>query len=488
MRFSRVINWSIVLCLIAGWARAGSDPGTYHGNKNRDGLYTVPGLTAANVGQTREDTAFYGPVDGNVYPQPLYYLPPGAAHGRIVVATSSNYVYALNSRTGSVIWSISLGPPVPKSALQCGDIDPVGILGTPAIRDETGIVYLDAMVMRPNGPRHLIYALSMADGSFQPGYPINVKRALAARGIAFDPTVENQRSAVIVVDGKLYVPYGGFAGDCGAYHGWVVGVDLTSNQIFGGWSTRAPLGGIWAQSGIAYDGKSMFVATGNTRHTSVWGDGEAVIRLPADLSHSSNPMDYFTPQEWMTLDKDDFDLGSTGPVPLDVPTAAGTQELVLAMGKDDNAYLLDRNNLGGIGQALVTTKVSFGSIITAPAIYPVGDSLYAAFHATWSNGGGVSAIKITAGSPPGLETAWQANVDGLGSPIVTTSDGSSDPIVWAVGGGKGDEKLHAFSGTTGGALYSSAPLAKMHPFQTILAAEQRLYIATDNRIYAFSLP
>ena len=48
-----------------------------------------------------------------------------------------------------------------------------------------------------------------------------------------------------------------------------------------------------------------------------------------------------------TLDSFDLDLGSSGPLLVDVPGATPSH-LVVALGKDRNAYLVNRDNLGGI--------------------------------------------------------------------------------------------------------------------------------------------
>jgi hypothetical protein len=104
-----------------------------------------------------------------------------------------------------------------------------------------------------------------------------------------------------MVDGMLYVPFGGHFGDCGDYHGWVVGVSLSDRGKVISWSTRARGGGIWAPGGISAVGHSLFVATGNTFGASSWSDGEAVFRLAPDLHRSSDKRDYFALPDWRAL-------------------------------------------------------------------------------------------------------------------------------------------------------------------------------------------
>jgi hypothetical protein len=144
----------------------------------------------------------------------------------------------------------------------------------------------------------------------------------------------------------VYVPFGGHFGDCGHYHGFIFGISIKDPGAVESWATRARGGGIWATGGISTDGKSLFFATGNTFDSKEWGDGEAVFRLAPDLHRSETSQDFFAAANWRELDWKDADLGGTNPVLLDVPGLDGAQALVLALGKDGRAYLLNRYDLG----------------------------------------------------------------------------------------------------------------------------------------------
>ena len=72
-----------------------------------------------------------------------------------------------------------------------------------------------------------------------------------------------------------------------------------------------------------------------------------MIRFQPGPIFSGNPSDYWAPTNWLQLDDGDQDLGGSGPLLVDVPGATPSH-LVVAMGKDGNAYLLNRDNLGGI--------------------------------------------------------------------------------------------------------------------------------------------
>jgi hypothetical protein len=75
---------------------------------------------------------------------------------------------------------------------------------------------------------------------------------------------------------------------------------------------------------------------------------------------------------------------------------------------------------------------------------------------------------------------------GAGSPVVTTTDGHSDPIVW-IAGAEGDNRLHGFRGDTGEAIFgSNEVMTGLRHFQTLIATESRLFVAADGRLYAFA--
>jgi hypothetical protein len=466
---------------------------TYHGDPARRGHFVVPALTWQNAGSLQLDSAFDARVDGHLYAQPLYWRDPNNAQkGLVLTASESNVVQAFDAQTGKEVWRRSVGRPVPRSSLPCGNINPLGITGTPVIDPATQAIYFDAAVEEKDGPRHEIFGLSLKDGSVLQGFPVDVARALQAAGRRFDPRTQNQRAALSLLDGTVYVAFSGHFGDCGDYHGWVVGVPLRQPGNVMSFATRARGGGIWAPGGMPVVGRDIFFSTGNTFGAKEWSDGEAVFRVGADLQRSDNRRDFFAPADWRSLDAGDVDLGGSNPLPLDVPGAGGTQALILALGKDRKAYLLDRINLGGIGGRLTAATVAQSVILAAPASYPFGNDVMVAFDAPGSQCpagsriGDLTVLKIRGGSPPAMNTAWCGAATGRGSPIVTTTDGHSDPIVWMLGAER-DNRLHAFRGDAGAPLFESQPLSGLRHFQTLIATQDRLYVGADGRVYAFKI-
>ena len=464
----------------------------YHATLDHAGLFVVPGLTAATAAATRPDPGFHATVTGVINATPLYWRPAGATAGSVIVATDSNVVAALNEVTGAAIWSTTLGTPVSRNG-QCGNINPVGATGTPVIDTATGTLYVDAIVGNSGAPQNKLFAISLATGAILPNWPVAVGAGVRAAGQSFDETLEEQRGALSLLNGTVYIPFGGYIGDCGAYHGIVAGVATASHSFANAWSTPAEKGGIWAPGGIASDGTSLFVATGNTAGTTTWAGGEAVVRIGSTPHAPFAPADYFTPHNWLMLDDDDYDLGGVSPTIIDLPGATPAH-LALALGKDGNAYLLNRAALGGISTALQTVKVADNQMHSATARYTLNGAVMVVLNA--HNAGctgsftrsGVLALKVaTSAGHPGVTSAWCAPLNGRGDPIVTTSDGASDPVVW-ITGAEGDDELHAYAGDTGQLLYSSAPVSStIAHFSTLMVANKRIFVTAAGQVLAYDL-
>src|SRR5262249_25816285 len=242
----------------------------HHRRPSRDGFYTDPAFTPAAAAGLHLDATFNAHTQGRAYAQPLYLAGPNGRDG-LTVATEENNVYVLDAANGATIVQRNLGAAVRRSQLPCGNIDPLGITGTPIVEPTSGTLFLDAMTVPTGGssPSHLVFALSVDDLSTRPGWPVDVSARVQST-VRFDPTIQNQRSALALLNGTLYVAYGGHWGDCRDYHGWVLGVPVSTPNNVVAWSTRAVGGGIWGPGGIASDGTSLFVATGNTFGVTQW--------------------------------------------------------------------------------------------------------------------------------------------------------------------------------------------------------------------------
>jgi hypothetical protein len=96
---------------------------------------------------------------------------------------------------------------------------------------------------------------------------------------------------------------------------------------------------------------------------------------------------------------------------------------------------------GTSGEGLFSLQVADDEIINATTAYTAPSGTYVVFE-TFGSGAGcpdvpgdLVALKIAASAPPTVTVAWCASNNGYGSPIVTTTDRISQPVVWSDWGG-----------------------------------------------------
>ncbi len=502
-----------------GGATAHTSVLQFHNDAARDGVYVDSRITAAAAGTMHVDTTFGNQtLTGPTYAQPLYLAGANGGADLVLVATSHNDVYALDATTGLATgsgWHVTLGTAVtPGAPGLCGNpLNPLGITGTPVIDGTSRTIFLDAMTSTTgNVPRHMLHALAIDNqGVDRTGWPIDVTTsAPMSGGIAFNAPIQNQRAALALLGGKVFVPFGGHIGDCQGYHGWIVGVTSTGTPTVSSWAAAAFAGGIWGSSGIASDGTSLYVTTGNTKATAAsgaagsspgvlnmapdtkdWGGGEAVIKFPTSLIQpaAATSTDYFFPASWISMDQSDSDLGGVGPVLLHVPGATPA-DLVMALGKDGNAYLLNRANLGGGGVTPLAILKVGGVIITSSVAYTTPAGSYVVFKGAGMGcpnmtTGAFTAIKVSAASPPKLSIAWCAGAAAISAPAVSQTDAQgTNSVLWYLGS---DARLHGLNGDTGASVRAdTTTLAAGRPHQAPIVANGRIFVATDNRVFAFT--
>src|SRR5215468_3759220 len=225
-RFTLIIAILIAgLCSVVPRTSAQVNVTQEHNNPSRDGVYTDPAFTPSAAANLSRDLSFDGTISGNVYAQPLYI--EGGPNGPMIIAvTESNNVYALNATTGAVIWQrTDIGPPV-TSGLPCGNINPVGITGTPVVDLPSRRLFFDALI-DGSTKKHFIYSLNVDTGATSSGWPVDVNATATYNGMTFESRVQEERGGLALVNGIVYAAYSGYQGDCDDYHGWVVGVDIT---------------------------------------------------------------------------------------------------------------------------------------------------------------------------------------------------------------------------------------------------------------------
>jgi outer membrane protein assembly factor BamB len=268
-----------------------------------------------------------------------------------------------------------------------------------------------------------------------------------------DPRTHQQRAALALSRGRVYVPYGGLYGDCGNYHGWMLGAPASgpSGRVL---SYRVPTGregGIWAPPGPAVDDAgNLYVATGNGSSTSRFDFGNAVIRLTPTL----RPSGFFAPRNAPALSGSDLDLGSTGPM-----LVSGARAFII--GKTGVGYLLSTRRLGGIGHPLASHNICAGAF---------GGDAYADGTIYVSCTNGIVAIRLVGDR---LIPAW-------GQSAATYTPILAGPGLWAVGGGSLDQ-LDPRSGR----VRFSASIGEPAHFATPAASGGRIFVAAGGRVYAF---
>jgi outer membrane protein assembly factor BamB len=101
-------------------------------------------------------SAWQQPLDGKVYAEPL------VVGGHVIVATENDTIYSLDAATGKIQWNTHVSNPEPQSQLPCGDINPLGITGTPVYDPATKLVFAVAEV---EGATHTLFGLDIQTGA-----------------------------------------------------------------------------------------------------------------------------------------------------------------------------------------------------------------------------------------------------------------------------------------------------------------------------------
>ena len=320
-------------------------------------------------------------LNGAVYGQPL------AVGGLVIAATEGDSVFGLDRATGQVRWRVHIGTPVPLSALPCGDINPLGITSTLVYDPATGLVYALAETA---GYHHVLVGVNVQSGQ------VAFRRAIPTPD--GHPRSDQQRGALAVADGRVYIPFGGLAGDCGPYRGSVVGVPVSGHgPLISYVVPTAREGGIWTPGGpVISPGGTLYVGVGNGAATSGTYDGsDSVTALSLTLRETG----IFAPDVWPQDNAGDVDLGSLSPVLL--PSG-----LVLQVGKRGIGYLLDGAHLGGVGGQLTAAAIcqAFGGAAVRGTVAYI----------PCANGG------LAAVDPAGqrLRVRWRGPAAAAGSPVL----------------------------------------------------------------------
>lgn len=407
---------------------------TYHRDNTRAGFVA----NAPDPGQLTR--AWSMQLDGAVYAEPL------VVGNRVIVATEGDTLYALNRNNGRTLWHTNVGKPVPQSSLPCGNIDPLGITGTPVYDPATGLVFAVAEIQ---GPAHILVGVDVNTGQ------LRVRRLVDIPGM--DARAHQQRAALALSHNMVYIAYGGLDGDCSDYIGTVVAsrTDGTGPLL----SYRVPTtreAGIWATSGPAVDDAgNIYVAVGNGAATGGnWDHSDSVLRLSPTLKLE----DGFAPEQWGQENASDADLGSTGPILL-------PGGLIFADGKSGNGYILHADSLGGIG----------GQAQVAPVCHSYGGFAASGLQVFVPCENGL--MQVTIGQDTTIHLGWQAPSHIAGSPIIGGN------TVYSV---DTDGTLYALN-IANGSVRASVSVGSATRFATPTLSGSQLFVGTYAGIVAVNI-
>ncbi len=556
LNFSRRSRPTLALALVVVfslWSRSHAaaqvSVTTYHNDNSRTGQNlneTV--LTPANVNVSQFGKIYSGAVnlDSWAPAQPLY-VPnvtiAGTTHNVVYVATLNNSVYAFDADSGLELWTANYGPSTPfddlctDSSYQVATTLGAGIVSTPVIDSGAGILYF--VTKNGDGSPSKPFALNLHAVDFTTGIeetslgsPVTI---LPPTGPTFLPQYQMNRPGLLLNNGVLYVGLGstGCKGLKGFprinNHGWVLGystLSLTQTPTVFVTSPATNNAGIWqAGGGLAADssGNIYFETADGVFDANTGGSdyGLSVLKLGPDL----NILDYFTPYNEATLlEPDDLDLSSVGPLLL--PDQPGLYpHLLVASGKNEEIYLLNRDSMGGfcgsctngsnsppqgnnlqIPQDILPPSTLSGCLGSAPA--------FTCRYGTPSFWSSTSSNYIYFAEVPGPLLAYSLNAgilntapasqspfpySGEGSPSIS-ANGTSNGILWAVtwaNGPPGQNKgtLRAFDATNLQTQFYASNLAAgnrdalsdVPDFITPTIANGKVFVATESQLLVYGL-
>jgi hypothetical protein len=317
---------------------------------------------------------------------------------------------------------VNLGLPgsVEQHHFWCLDIlGDMGIIGTPVIDPATKTLYVVALTFEGGGFVQRLHALDITTGAERPYSPM----VITAKN--FDPILQNQRPALLLNHGSVYVGYSSHC-DVGAYHGFLFRFDAaTLRQI--GVLNLSPDGegnSIWqsGQGPAADSDGTIYFVTSNGTWDGKQDFGDSFLKVDPDL----RIRDWFTPTNYEELDRKDHDLNSSGAMLI-----PGTHE-VIGAGKEGFLYLINTDQLGHLGDehAVQTfrtskTEVNGGAVFWQSAAR--GGLIY-----LWGQDDALHAYAFSQGrlDPKPVAIGPQASAY-PGGILSLSADGEERGVLWA---------------------------------------------------------
>jgi hypothetical protein len=438
---------------------------TYHNDPARDGANVQEyALTTSNVNSTRFGKLFSCIVDGAIYGQPLWVAGlnvNGVSHNVVFVATEHDSLYAFDADAApcNQLWTVNLidishggssgETPVPAGLTGylvgrgAGDLAPeVGVTGTPVIDPASGTLYVVSKSVNSGQTSFYqrLHAIDLTTGNEKPGSPTAIAASYPGAGDGgttdtFNPGPENQRAALALMNGIVYVAWSAHE-DVAPWYGWVLaysytGTAFTQVAVFNA-APDAQKAGIWMGGGApAFDSNgNLYLVTGNGTFDAASTNapktdyGDSLLQLTGTLG----VLQYFTPSDQATDSGGDLDFGAGGAAVLaDLPSGSPVPHLLICGGKDGGLYVLNRDVLGGFGDAAAVQEIDFGYKIFATGAY-WNSNYYLS-----GNQGPLMEYLVNPGVPQIGVPYSSAHVYGFGGSTPSVSAAAAqDGIVWTL--------------------------------------------------------
>jgi outer membrane protein assembly factor BamB len=483
------------------------------------------------------------PLDERVTAQPLLITNQWMSNALgtrdvVYVVTAKNSVYAIDAITGAVLLSRKYGDPFQPRCdgnSKYGDPPdsseiPLGIMSTPVIDTDAGIMYLvtetvedpppgegaDVDFRVPSGQKvvHRIHSIdlhTLGDKS----QVVSANHPLADGTLYSFWSLRNRQRAGLVYANRSV--YAAFTAACkykdkdedkdvrGLLLGWdaatlqPLSANLLTNSSIDPSPTVGKWSGIWMSGfAVAEDSGNLYLVTSNS---------DMKYKAPNNLSHSvmkvspdlTRVLDYFTPSNVNDLDDQDFGAGGILLLP---PQPGSHPNLAVAAGKDGKMFLLDRDNLGKYSPVRnnVLREYPGGPCYCGPSYFK---GLDGAARIVSSSGHQLKIWKLQTdrfpdpypalveehvGTGPGLEQMG-GNLDpGRGFFTSVSSNGlvPDTAVVWAVS--NPDVTLYAFDAATGAEIGAwRAGTYNGAYFIVPVVANGRVYVAGDHQLMIFGL-
>ncbi|HEY1725920.1 MAG TPA: hypothetical protein VGF89_10875 [Steroidobacteraceae bacterium] len=504
-------------------ATATADVLTYHYDTMRTGQnLNETTLTPTNVNSSGFGLLRILAADGLVDAAPLIVTNltvNGSAHNVVYVESEHDTVYAYDTDTGALLKQVSLlgSGETPSDSRGCGQVQPdIGITSTPVIdrsAGPNGTMFVVAMSKNGSGTYyqrlHALDLVSLADRMT----PVSIEATVpgtaygASGQVAFVTDQYKERGALLLQQGQIFTVWASHCDD-GAYNGWVIAYNettLTQTQVLN-LTPNGSQGAIWDVSGVAADGDgAMYTLLGNgifdttldTNNLPLHQDyGNTAVKMSLGTSGALAVSDYFAPSNTTVESQGDIDLGSGSPLllPDQVDSSGVTRHLMLAMGKDTNLYLLNRDNMGKFnsGSNQIFQEVSnslSGGVFSAP-VYFAGSIYFA------DVGGTLKQYALSAARLPTSATSQSTVTFAFpgASPSISANGGSS-AIVWAVQSNTSSAAvLHAYNPANLAVEYYNSTQAGSrdgfgsgNKFVTPVVSAGKVFVGTPSGVAEFGL-